>query len=204
MISIEQLQFYLAQGYKLLPCSKNDKKPLTSHGFKDASNDVSLITSWHKQYPDCAWGTPTSSDYAVVDVDPKNDGDITWKELLENHGPIPDTPYVETGSGGFHYIFRFPTGTRCGILGKGIDLKADGGYVIIPPSRISEPHHFQPYKWITRPWDIPIAVVPEWLTKSDKSKSEKVKADTIIHQTLTICKVIRVRLKVIDVIPFCN
>jgi len=75
----------------------------------------------------------------VVDVDPPHGGDDSLRALLSGHGPLPDTAVVRTGSGGRHLYFAHPgravrnsAGTR---LGPGLDVRADGGYVIAPPSR---------------------------------------------------------------------
>ena len=150
-MKIEILQYYLAHGFKLFPCGNKDKKPLTAHGFKDSSIDPSQIEKWFNQHPDCAWGTPTSSEYAVTDIDIKHNGDVTWGKLISQHGPLPPCPSVQTGSGGWHYVMRFPigTGTSQNRVGQGIDIKAEGGYVIIPPSRIHDPEgrHVQAYRW---------------------------------------------------------
>jgi hypothetical protein len=181
MVSLNVLQFYLAHSFKLFPCSHLNKKPLTPHGFKDASNDHDTIAKWHAQHPDCAWGTPTSSEYAVVDIDPRNGGNETWAGLIAEHDELPpNTPCVETGSGGRHYIIRFPEGTRCTKLADGIDLKADRGYVIIPPSRILEPHHFQPYKWLVKPWEYPVKDAPEWLKGENPNQRQAANLTTAL------------------------
>ncbi len=173
MATIAQLNLYLGMGRHLFPCSSENKKPLTSNGFKGASLNPDAIAKWHSQYPDCAWGTPTSSEYGVVDIDPRNGGDTTWASLIREHGPIPECPTVHTGGGGWHYVMRFPPGTRCGKIGVGIDLKADGGYVIVPPSRIYEPHHYQPYKWTGKLWEIGIPDAPPWLLGLASPKSQR-------------------------------
>ena len=143
MANINQLEMYIGMGIALFPCSQHNKKPLTIHGFKDASLDRATITVWLANYPDCAWGTPTSATHGVVDVDPRHGGDKAWARLIAEHGPLPDCPTTTTGSGGHHYWLTFPAGTRCSqsVIGPGIDVKAEGGYVIVPPSRIHEPHH---------------------------------------------------------------
>ena len=171
---IFSLQLLIGLGKPIFPCSNANKRPLTQHGFKDASLDLDLVSKWHQQHPDCAWGTPTSSAYGVVDIDPRNGGDASWKNLIAQHGERPITPTVETGSGGWHFYMRFPEGTRCGKLAEGIDLKADGGYVILPPSRILEPHHYQPYKFTVRPWDVDVAPAPEWIVELISAKPVKI------------------------------
>jgi hypothetical protein len=81
-----RLRMYLAMDWPVFPCRAsppNEKGPLTVHGFKDASLDPDVIGKWAEQNPDCAWGTPTSSDRAAVDVDPRHGGHETWEALLK-------------------------------------------------------------------------------------------------------------------------
>ena len=99
------------------------------------------IAKWHAEFPDCAWGVPTSAERAVVDSDPRNGGDESLAALTAQHGPLPPCPKVRTGGDGAHYWLKFPPGTKCGKIAAGIDLKADGGYVIVPPSKIDIPEH---------------------------------------------------------------
>src|SRR5579885_961111 len=86
--------------------------------------------------------------------------------LIAEYGPLPPTPTVRTGRGGFHYWFRFPPGTGCGKPYPGIDRKAIGGYVIVPPSRIDIPEHEgRAYAWEDgcKPWEgVPYAEAPAW------------------------------------------
>ena len=164
-MTIQQLQFYLAYDFALFPCSNIDKSPLIAGGFKGASKNPSQIEAWFNQYPNCTWGTPTSFTYGVVDIDPRNGGDVTWESLIKENGPLPQCPTVQTGSLGTHYVMRFPVGTRCGKLGQGLDLKADGGYVVIPPSRVHDPEgrHIQPYSWVVKPWECLVPEAPSWV-----------------------------------------
>ena len=157
------LQAYSAMAWPLFPCSHKNKAPLTPHGFKDATTDLEQLISWFEQFPDCAWGTPTSAERGVLDTDPRNGGDKALADLIARHGPLPPTPRVRTGGGGFHHWVQFPPGTRSGVIVEGIDRKADGGYVIVPPSRVAIPEHEgRSYVWEARPWESATAVAPAW------------------------------------------
>lgn len=87
----------------------------------------------------------------VIDLDmPKNSdkdrgekgtpcGVTTFEALCERTGhPVPATRRVRTASGGEHLYFTAPTGARlgnsAGRLGKLIDTRAWGGYVVAPGS----------------------------------------------------------------------
>ena len=144
------LQCYSAMGWALFPCSNQTKKPLTSHGLKDATTDMAMLLSWSAQHSGCAWGFGTSASVGVLDIDPKNGGDVSFAALVAKHGALPHTPRVRSGGGGHHYYFKFPTGTGCNqnVIAEGVDRRADGGYIIIPPSRIDcREHNGRAYTW---------------------------------------------------------
>ena len=81
---------------------------------------------------------------------------------LERRGH-PTTWTARSGSGGLHVYLRHPgrpVGNRR-IPGIG-ELRADGGYVIAPPSRHLSGGH---YEWLPglAPWEIELATAPEWV-----------------------------------------
>ncbi len=104
---------------------------LTCHGFYAATTDPERITAMHAAIPGglLAIRTGRVCDLAVVDIDPRNGGRVL-------PGLMPPTRCVRTGSGGWHLYYRHPGGTLAAKLHghDGIDLKADGGYVVAPPS----------------------------------------------------------------------
>ena len=162
---LDCLKIYADMGWALFPCSSRDKAPITIHGHKDATTEWTQIEKWHGKYPGCAWGTPTSAERGVIDVDPRNGGDKTLATLIAEHAPLPHTPRVRTGGGGFQDYLCFPPGTKSlNNIFPGIDLKAIGGYVIAPPSKISIPEHQgRAYKWEVKPWEATIADALAWL-----------------------------------------
>jgi hypothetical protein len=118
-------------------CSDAGKHPvgrLAPHGFKSASRERGPVTAWWDAEPKANIAIVTGGDIAVLDVDPRNGGDETLRRLLAEHGALPDTATSATGGNGTHYWFRKRRMLRSGKLGPGLDLKADGGYVLVPPS----------------------------------------------------------------------
>lgn len=119
-----------------LLCQKPGKHPRSVHGFKDATRDQSSITAWWKRWPDANIGIPTGavSGLMVVDVDPRSGGQESLEELFAKHGRFPDTAEQITGGGGRHFVFRDPGIAVPKTLAPGIDLKAEGGYIVVAPS----------------------------------------------------------------------
>ena len=94
-------------------------------------------------------GAPVPAPFLVLDVDPRNGGDLAE---LEDHlvGRISETLTVWSGrnDGGRHLYFRRPAGQLTSIrLPRGIDLKVNG-YCIVPPS--PHPVTGSPYRWEQR------------------------------------------------------
>jgi hypothetical protein len=148
-------------------CGSPGKHPRTKNGVKDATTDVAQITKWWTQWPTANVAIAAgASGLLVVDVDPRNGGDDALHALESRHGRLPDTPRQLTGGGGVHILLRRPErpyvrGPRHG-LGRGVDLKADGGYIIAAPST-----HLsgRAYVWELGHGleDVPIALPPPWL-----------------------------------------
>ena len=109
------------------------------------------IRAWWTETPDANVGVATGSvsGITVLDVDRKlgKDGFVT----LETLGIKPTgTPLQVTQSGGAQILFAYAPGVKntVGKLGVGIDTRGDGGYVVVPPSRVNG----RPYTWISEPF----------------------------------------------------
>ncbi len=59
---------YAELGYPVFPCAPGTKKPLTQHGFQDASADADQIEAWWAQHPAANIGIPTAG-LIVIDID---------------------------------------------------------------------------------------------------------------------------------------
>lgn len=155
---------YAAQGFHIFPVVPRDKKPLTSHGFKDASTDPEQIRAWWTRWPDANIGIATgkNSGLWVLDIDGM-EGEATLKALENAHGCIPPTWEVITGGGGRHLYFRLPQGLEiynsAGKIGLKIDVRGDGGYIVVPPS--THPSGGR-YVWSVDSGDTAIEA-PSWL-----------------------------------------
>lgn len=121
-------------------CGSIGKHPRTRDGLKSATADPGQITDWWNRWPQAGVGIRTGepSGLVVIDVDPAHGGSDTLASLESGHGPLPPGRTIRTGSGGTHLYFSHPGHSlpnTAGKLGPGVDTRADGGYVIAPPSR---------------------------------------------------------------------
>lgn len=172
-------------------CSSPGKHPRTAKGCYSASNDRDVIRHWAKQFKGCNWGIATGHDgLVVIDIDPRHDGHLSWCDLIEDQG-YTSTLMARTGSGGTHIYYKVPEGKAllpCSSsrVGKGIDVRGSGGYIVAPPST-----HVcgKPYTWCEPKEDI--ADIPQWLYDLAKTqrrnKDYRPSLNSIIDRVDTLC-----------------
>lgn len=141
-------------------CGSPGKHPRTSRGVHEASTDPARIRVWWARWPRANIGVATgaASGLIVLDVD-LPDGPDNLAELEERHGSLPATCEQRTGSGGRQLLFAHPgtpVANRAGMV-PGIDVRADGGYIVVPPSIHASRGRYQ---WVGR---TPPAAAPGWL-----------------------------------------
>jgi len=169
---------FAKHGIPVFPCRTDNKAPLTANGFKDATIDEKQIRSWFGvQYPSAMIGMPTGKASGRLGIDsdlnPSKgiDGPKALAGLAAKHGPLPKTPICATPRGGTHHHFAWTealgiTNSK-GALPDGLDVRGEGGYVILPPSVNADG---VAYKWVgdADPF-APPPELPKWLTKQINS-----------------------------------
>jgi len=190
---------YAARGWPVLPihgikqdkctckkpnCASSGKHPLTRHGLKDATTDKAIIAQWWSKWSYANIGIVTGkvSGLVVLDIDTDKGGYESLQDLIDLHTPLPETLSQITGSGGKHYLFKYPhepIGNSVSKLGKGIDIRGDGGYIVAAPS-----NHISggSYSWQSELNETELADMPEWLLillRTDKETDKNKNPDTI-------------------------
>ncbi len=133
-------EYYASIGWHVLPCVPGQKNPLTVHGVKDATTNVDQIRGWWSRWPDAnvAVACGEVSGITVLDVDiDKQKGINGYEELKKLQITLPETLCQGTPSGGKHYFFGFSGYIANSSADSGVHTRNDGGYVILPPSRLS-------------------------------------------------------------------
>jgi hypothetical protein len=119
-------------------CHTPAKHPLTEHGFKDATTDLAKIAQWWDRWPTANIAIPMGSTTRrlAVDSDPRNGGPSTPPDFIEQFGSIDGAAEQITGSGGGarHYVFSYAGGSVPRELSPGVDVKGEGGYIMVAPS----------------------------------------------------------------------
>jgi hypothetical protein len=125
------------RGYAVFPCSATTKRPLTKHGFHDASKDEEQVVHWWRQYNKALIGLPTGevNNLLVLDVDTKaGDVDEVIEQLEQECDARFRGPRVATLHHGRHVYFSDDARIRIGAgrFRPGVDWRGRGGYVIAP------------------------------------------------------------------------
>ena len=156
---------YLKLGFSIFPTK--GKKPLVEwEKYQHEKPTEDQVIQWWDKWPDADIGTVTGAISGIIVVD------IDGGEVPQ----LPPTAVSQTSPGHFQYFFkhpRFPIRNSAKIVGSNIDIRGDGGFVVLPPSK-----HFNKetgvqdftYKWLISPEDGGFADLPTWLLEKLKSK----------------------------------
>jgi replicative DNA helicase len=146
-----------------LDCSAPGKHPcwpLVPHGHVDATQDPAVVRQWFESGHTINLAVAPLGSLFILDIDGPS-GEDWLRDRYEDCGPILRTTTARTPKG--RHIFLLGDGSlhcRVRVDGADLDVRAQGGYVVVPPSR-----HVSGklYEWEFPPWDVPIATAPDWL-----------------------------------------
>lgn len=128
-------------GVPVFPVWSESKRPVTRHGFHDASTDAEQIEAWWSSTPEVSLAIPTGQASGVVVVDIDVHGRVNGYDAAartERAGLLSGWELmVRTPSGGRHLYYPVIDDAEqrsWQSASSGIDFRGDGGYIIIPPS----------------------------------------------------------------------
>jgi len=135
---------YIDQGFSVIPVAKSTKKPLLK-AWKEFQSRIATaeeLEQWWDKWPDAniAIITGKISNLVVVDADSQKGIDF----VLSNY---PLTPVTAKTAKGMHFYYLYPWGDEIKNAVRvhdDVDIRAEGGYVIAPPSIHATGHI---YKW---------------------------------------------------------
>jgi hypothetical protein len=156
-------------GWRAFPVGL-DKKPIIKGWPQLASSDPAELTKMFGNNRISRVGigiaTGKASNLAVLDIDTGSEKD--GRVWLNGPGQaLALTASSNTPSGGAHFYFKYPCDRElrnsASLLAPGVDIRAEGGYVVAPPSRNTK----GVYKWAVEPingCDL-VAPFPDWLSE---------------------------------------
>ncbi len=176
---------YVERGWPVFPLQSRSKVPISKKylsdgngngGVKLATTDAATIRAWWDRWPDANVGISTTA-FAVLDVDPRHEGDLHLAKLITEHGDLPRTVEAITGGGGWHFLFQQPATKIRNSKTKGaLEFRGEGGYILAPPSVHPDGGDYQ-WEASCHPDDgTPIAPMPNWLRDLATKKATNGKA----------------------------
>ena len=154
---------YQEKGFSFFPLRKRSKKPIFEWlAWQTRRPSPEEVKTWQDQglLNQVAIVCGAISGIVVLDVDDKEVFDA-WVSEKKLH--MPASPTVRTAKG-WHVYFKHPGGKVKNAVKKipGADLKADGGYVVAPPSIHPDG---TAYEWVEFLGldDVDLAEPPSWL-----------------------------------------
>ena len=114
------------------------KHPFLQEQQDFGTSNLNIIEQWFNKDTNfnLLVHTGKRSSLVVIDVDLRDEGILSFEKIKRLYPEIKKTLTVKTGSGGYHYYFNTSENlsSGCNILGPGIDIRAERGYVIGPYS----------------------------------------------------------------------
>jgi len=156
------LEYRVKYNLSVIPC-RRDKKPLIKwEEFQKRKAEPSEIEDWFAKDPDANIGIVTGdiSNLSVIDIDTEEGKNNIIKYFPDKS--LLMTPTALTPRKGKHIYFQCSDSKLSNNVGliKGCDFRANGGYVIAPPSKSD----IGQYSWlISFEHAIPKQISPEYL-----------------------------------------
>jgi hypothetical protein len=160
---------YLKLGFSIFPTQ--GKKPLVAwEKYQSEKPTEEQVKEWWNRWPNADIGVVTGaiSGFVVVDID---GGEVPQ---------LPPTAVSQTSLGHYQYFFKypgFPVKNSAKEIAPNIDIRGDGGFVVVPPS-----DHFNKetgekdftYTWLIPPEEAGFAALPTWILEKFKKESQRV------------------------------
>ena len=147
-------------------CDAVGKHPVPPNWQHTIASAVSVDSAWAPRFGERGIGLACGERAGmwVLDVDPGHGGAKALGELQAEYGQLPDSLRVITGGAGMHVYFAWPDDglalTNANGLPAGLDVRGDGGYVVLPPSLHASGRR---YEWAIPPKAGKLEPAPGWL-----------------------------------------
>jgi len=179
---LESALFYASRGFDVMPLEPGGKKPTLKAFREKATHDPEKIKKmWSKKCFNVGVSTSTYNgsgrSLVGIDVDKKNgkNGYDTIKQLKAEGFKLTKTYTQKTPSGGMHLIYLADKAVKQGsnVLGPGLDIRSNGGYLVLSGSVINGIAYTTPDK------NAPLAECPIWVIDRCGRAAPKLPKNTV-------------------------
>jgi hypothetical protein len=158
---------YAAAGFAVFPCQPRTKEPAVTRGFLAATTNPQTIRRlWRITDRNIGLRTGAASAVWILDIDGPA-GEASLAALEAAHGRLPTTCTVVTSSGRHLWFVTDACPISCSAsrVATAIDVRAEGGYAIVPPS-VHPSGHVYRFQGTRE-----IATAPAWLVRLTQKKT---------------------------------
>lgn len=165
---------YAQAGVRVLPLNPNQKRPALKDWPNAATTDPQQLQAWFgngtKYNLGLAMGAWQDPDTYLVAIDldvhqADQNGVEAWQRLVAEHDGDQGAPLIaNTATGGKHLVYksRIPLTNEKGALPSGIDVRGQGGQIMVQPS--THPDNGKSPEWCGSAWQEGApGFIPDWL-----------------------------------------
>ena len=150
-MTIDELAMeYVDSGWSVLPVRPEEKRPYMTNWLQYTKTRATkdMVNNWLCNLSGAGIGAVTGKISNMVVLDVEHDCPYKIEDLLDRY---PTQMVARSGSGGYHLYYQYPTNVtsvsnRVHIF-EGADLRADGGFIVLPPTRHQNGNR---YEWVKR------------------------------------------------------
>lgn len=144
MSNLDEASKFIRQRKPIFPVDRATKRPAVEwKAFQDRPPSEAEIRACQRNKPSANIGMATGHLSGVVVVD--CDSEVSITRFIKSYPEALGTRQVQTGRGR-HFYFQHCDGIRNDagkLLGAGIDVRGEGGFVVVPPSRHANGKQYQ-------------------------------------------------------------
>lgn len=141
---------YVDSGWSVLPVRPEEKRPFMTNWLQYTKTKATrgMVENWFNTLTGAGIGAVTGRISGIIVLDVESHCPMSIEELLKKY---PTQMVAKSGSGGYHLYFQYPVNVphisnRVRIF-EGADLRADGGFIVLPPTRHPNGHK---YEWVKK------------------------------------------------------
>lgn len=181
---LEAARVYSTLGWPMIPTK--GKIPYLTCWQNKATTEELIFSKWFQGTRNIALVMGPQAGIVALDVDPRNGGDQSIKQLETKLGKLPKTVTAKTGGGGYHYLFQYFDGGKNCKPALGIDFQYNNKLIIACPS--IHPNTGAVYEWEISPLEFKPAELPNsWIQHlSEKITDTPAPENSSVEQRLSL------------------
>ena len=147
---LDQVKEYANHGWSILPVKPDEKRPYMQNWLQYTKERAGeqVLSGWFTHLSGAGVGVVTGKVSGILVLDVENHCPQPIEEILRKY---PTNMVSRTGSGGYHLFYQYPSNkgrvSNRVRLFDGVDLRADGGFIVLPPTK--HPSGGK-YEWINK------------------------------------------------------